>query len=365
MESLRNFFSYLSWMKSPGKQIQTAIVGFGMSGRFFHAPFITNHPGFKLTKVVERQGNFSKDIYPYIEVVKDYKDLLKDHSLELVIIATPNILHFELAREFLTAGKHVVVEKPFTPSSAEADELIALASQTGKKIFVYQNRRWDGDFKTVQQVVYNGFLGEILEFEAHFDRFSPGPRRSAWRNEPLPAGGVLYDLGSHLIDQALVLFGMPQSVFADIRRLREGSKVDDCFDIRLYYQKLKVALKASLFVKEPGPRYILHGTKGSFIKYGTDPQEEMLRQGLMPDSEDWGKEDPEFWGILNAELHGQHFCGTIETEPGNYMGFYDNVLNVLIKGTEQSVRPEEARNVIRIIELAFESHQSKSVVSLT
>ena len=261
--------------------------------------------------------------------------MLKDDSIELVIIATPNILHFELAREFLLTGKHVVVEKPFTPTSAEADELIELAGQTGKKIFVYQNRRWDGDFKTIQQVVYNGYLGEILEFEAHFDRWSPGPRRSAWRNEPLPASGVLYDLGPHLIDQALVLFGLPRAVFADIRSQREGSRVDDYFEILLYYAKLKVTLKASLLVKEPGPRFILNGTKGSFIKYGIDPQEEMLRQRLLPDSAGWGKENPQYWGILNTELHGQQFYGTIETEPGNYMGFYDNVHDVIIKGKEQ------------------------------
>lgn len=352
-------------MKSPGRQIQTAIIGFGLSGQFFHAPFIRNHPGFLLTKVVQRQGNSSEELYHEIKVVRDYKDLLNDEALDLVVIATPNILHFDLAREFLLAGKHVVVEKPFTPTSAEADELISLAGQVERKIFVYHNRRWDGDFKTIQQVVYNGYLGEILEFESHFDRWSPGPRRSAWRNEPLPAGGVLYDLGPHLIDQALVLFGLPQAVFADIRSQRAESKVDDYFDIHLYYQKLKVALKASLLVKEPGPRYILHGTKGSFIKYGTDPQEELLRLGLMPDSEDWGKEDPEFWGILNAELHGQQFNGTIKTEPGNYIGFYDNVHDVIRKGAEQAVPPEEARNVIRIIELAFQSYHSKSIVPLT
>jgi predicted dehydrogenase len=351
-------------MKSQQRQIQTAIIGFGLSGQFFHAPYITNHPGFRLTKVVERKGNLSKDLYPYVEVVRDFNDLLKDDSIELVIIATPNILHFELAREFLLTGKHVVVEKPFTPTSAEADELIELAGQTGKKIFVYQNRRWDGDFKTIQQVFYNGYLGEILEFEAHFDRWSPGPRRSAWRNEPLPAGGLLYDLGPHLIDQALVLFGLPRAVFADIRSQREGSRVDDYFEILLNYAKLKVTLKASLLVKEPGPRFILNGTKGSYIKYGIDPQEEMLRQGLLPDSAGWGKENPQYWGILNTELHGQQFYGTIETEPGNYMGFYDNVHDVIIKGKEQAVHPEEARNVIRIIELAFESHRSKSIVTL-
>jgi scyllo-inositol 2-dehydrogenase (NADP+) len=351
-------------MENKGHVIQTAIIGFGLSGRIFHAPFISAHPGLKLTKVVERQGNTSGDIYPDIEIVRDYKDLLKDDALELVVIATPNILHFDLVREFILAGKHVIVEKPFTPSSAEADELIRLSEDTGKKIFVYQNRRWDGDFKTIQQVVYQGYLGEILEFEAHFDRFAPGPRRSAWRDEPLPAGGVLYDLGSHLIDQALVLFGLPHSVFADIRSQRNGSQVDDCFEVNLHYERLKVTLKASVFIKEPGPRYILHGTKGSFVKYGIDPQEEMLKQGLIPDSDDWGKEDPDYWGILNAEFHGQQFYGTIESEPGNYMGFYDNVHDVITKGAEQAVRPEEARNVIRIIELAFESQRAKSVISI-
>jgi len=345
--------------------IQTAIIGFGLSGRVFHAPFLHTHPGFKLTKVVERHGNSSKELYPEVEVVRNYKDLLKDKTLELIVIATPNILHFDLAREFLMTGKHVVIEKPFTPSSAEADELIILTEKTGKKIFVFQNRRWDGDFKTVQHVAYQCYLGEILEFEAHFDRFAPGARRSAWRDEPLPGGGVLYDLGSHLIDQALVLFGLPQAVFADIRTQRPHSKVDDCFEVNLYYEKIKVTLKASVFVKEKGPRYILHGTKGSFIKYGIDPQEEMLKQGLMPDTEDWGKEDPDYWGILNADLHGQQFYGTIETEPGNYMGFYDNVHDVLNKGAEQVVWPEEARNVIRIIELAFESHRTKSIVTLS
>jgi len=347
------------------KIINTAIIGFGLSGRFFHTPFLLTHPGFKLTKVVERQGHTSKEINPEVEIVRNYKDLLNDNTLDLVVIATPNILHFDQACDLLKAGKHIVVEKPLTPTSGEAAELIRLAEKTGKKIFVFQNRRWDGDFKTVQHVVCQGYLGEILEYEAHFDRFAPGPRRSAWRDEPLPAGGVLYDLGSHLIDQALVLFGLPRSVFADIRMLRPDSRVDDCFEVNLYYEKLKVTLKASVFVKEKGPRYILHGTKGSFIKYGIDPQEEMLKEGLIPGSEGWGKEDPDYWGVLNAELHGQQFYGTIETEAGNYMDFYDNVYDVITNGAEQEVQPEEARNVIRIIELAFESQRSKSIITIS
>ncbi|HPI84775.1 MAG TPA: Gfo/Idh/MocA family oxidoreductase [Bacteroidales bacterium] len=344
--------------------INTAIVGFGLSGRVFHAPFIHTHPGFRLVTVVERHSSLSKEIYPGVTIAKEYNNVLNDGSIKLVVLATPNIYHLEQARSALEAGKHVVVEKPFTPTSQEADALIGIAEKTGKKIFVYQNRRWDGDFKTIQQVVYNGYLGEILEYEAHFDRYAPGARRSAWRDEPLPAGGVLYDLGSHLVDQALVLFGMPRSVYADIRMQRAESKVDDYFHVHLYYERLKVILKASVFVKEQGPRYSLHGTKGSFIKYGIDPQEEMLKAGAMPGSEDWGKEDPDYWGLLNAEMHGQQFYGNIETEPGNYMAFYDNVFDVITKGAEQAVTPQEARNVIRILELAFESQRAQSLVKI-
>ncbi|MFO7614791.1 MAG: Gfo/Idh/MocA family oxidoreductase [Bacteroidales bacterium] len=341
------------------KIIQTAIVGFGLSGRVFHAPFLHMHTGFNLKKVVERHSDHSREIYPYVEVVRNHLDLLKDKELDLVVIATPNIYHFDLAREFLEAGKHVVVEKPFTTTSDEADELIHIAERAKRKIFVYQNRRWDGDFKTVEQVVYHGYLGELLSYEAHFDRFAPFARRSAWRDQPLPGGGVLYDLGSHLIDQALVLFGMPRAVFADIRKQRAEGGVDDCFDVRLYYDRLTVTLKASVFVKEPGPRYILHGTKGSFIKYGIDPQEEMLKMGEMPGEEEWGKEDQGNWGLLHAEMNGLQYHGNIETEPGNYMDFYNNVRDVLLHSAEMAVHPGEARNVIRIIELAFESQKEE------
>lgn len=345
------------------KIIQTAIVGFGLSGRVFHAPFLNVHPGFRLKKVVERFSDNARAIYPDVEIVRNHLDLLKDPELDLVVITTPNIYHFDLAREFLEAGKHVVVEKPFTTSSAEADELIRISEKSGRKIFVYHNRRWDGDFKTVQQVVYNGHLGQLLNYEAHFDRFAPGPRRSAWRDQPLPGGGVLFDLGSHLIDQALVLFGMPQAVFADIRSQRDDSRIDDYFEVWLMYEELKATLKAGVFVKEPGPKYILHGRKGSFIKYGTDPQEELLKHGHMPEGEDWGSDNPDDWGLLHTEINTQVFYGNIETERGNYMEFYDNVHGVIVRGNSQAITPDEARNVIRIIELAFESKRLGAVVN--
>ncbi len=346
-----------------GRIIKTGIIGFGLSGKVFHAPFIHAHPGFHLKKIVERKGGFSKTIYPEVQIVKDYHELLEDNDLDLIVIAVPNLWHFAMAKDILESGKHVVVEKPFTPTSQEAEELIRISGNTGNKIFVYQNRRWDGDFMTVKKVVKQDLLGELLEYEAHFDRFSPERKRAAWRDEPLPASGVLYDLGPHLVDQALVLFGRPDAVFADIRTQRPGMKVDDYFELKLFYKTLKVTLKSGIFVKEPGPAYVMHGKKGSFVKYGRDPQEEMLKSGMIPGGENWGLEDPSLWGFINSSVGGLHFEGTIETEAGNYMGFYDNVRDVILNNAEMSVKPEEARDVIRIIELAFESHSKKTIIS--
>ena len=342
--------------------INTGIIGFGLSGRVFHAPFIHTHQGFNLIKVVERHKEDSKKVYPYVEVVRNYKDLLTDKDIDLVVVATENTLHFPMVRESLLAGKNVVVEKPFTPVSSEADELIELSEQTGKKIFVYQNRRWDGDFLTIKRVIKEGLLGEVQEYEAHFDRYKPQLIRGKWRDEKKPGGGILYDLGSHLIDQALQLFGKPESLIADIYAQRPGSKVDDYFRLELFYPSTKVILTAGMMVKEPGPRFIIHGTNGSFIKYGIDPQEEALTNGRMPEGEKWGVEVEKNWGFLTTESDDEQVDGRIVTEPGNYMKFYDNVYDVIVNNAEQAVKPGEARDVIRIIETAFESNKYRKTV---
>lgn len=348
-----------------GRGINTAIIGYGLSGRYFHAPFLKINPEFVVTKIVERHSQSATELFPEAEIVDDYSKIVDDPDIELAIITTPNIFHFPMAKDCLLAGKHVVIEKPFVPTTGEADELIALSQQVNRKIFVYQNRRWDGDFKTVQDILNQKLLGNLLEYEAHFDRFSPERKRAAWRDEPLPASGVLYDLGSHLIDQTLVLFGKPEAVFADIRAQRTGSKVDDYFHLHLYYPGHKAILKAGVFVKEPGPRYILHGDKGSFVKKGIDPQEELLRKGHLPVGEHWGKEYPENHGILNIISGEKDSRETVETEAGHYAGFYKNVGDVLRRGAEQAVSPEEARTVIRVIELAFESATTKSIIPFT
>jgi len=345
------------------KKIGTGIIGYGLSGKVFHAPFIFKHPGFELKSVVERKTGASLEKYPSIRLVMDYRELLADNELELIVVGTPNILHFQMVEEILESGKHVVVEKPFTPTSVQADELIKISEKFDRKIFVFHNRRWDGDFLTIKKILDQELLGDVLEFEAHFDRFTPELDSTQWRDRPGPGSGILFDLGPHLIDQAIQLFGYPGALSADIKSQREKSLVDDYFEIDLYYDHMKATLKAGMFVKEPGPRYTIHGTRGSFIKYGIDPQEDMLKTGKMPEGANWGKEDPAFWGYLNTTTAEGPFAGTVETEPGNYHGFYDNVYDVLVNGAGQMVKPEEARNVIRIIELAFESAELGEIVN--
>ncbi len=256
------------------RDMKVGLIGYGMAGQVFHAPVITAVPHLQLSKVVERRGDTSRQRYPWVEVVRDAAALFEDKDIELVVVATPNASHFDLARQALLAHKHVVVDKPFTITSEQAQQLIELARRQNTLISVFQNRRWDGDFQTVSQIVRQGCLGRLVEYESHFDRFRNyfSPER-AWREEAGLGSGVLFDLGSHLIDQAQVLFGLPQMLTADIRSQRDVGKADDQFELVLHYDNLKVTLKAGLLVREPGPRFALHGTAGSFVKYGVDPLE--------------------------------------------------------------------------------------------
>ncbi|RLD85336.1 MAG: oxidoreductase [Bacteroidetes bacterium] len=340
------------------KQLNTGVIGFGLSGKVFHAPFLHTHPGFNLKKIVERNSTESKNIYPELEVVSDYKNLIKDETLDLIAICTPNTLHFSMVKECLLAGKHVVVEKPFTPTSKEADELIKISEEKERKIFVYHNRRWDGDFLSIKKILKDNLLGDLYEYEVHFDRFTPDLDQN-WRDKNIPGGGILYDLGAHLIDQALNLFGYPDKLNSNIQAQRANSPVDDYFKIELEYPNLKVVLTAGMMVKDLGPRFILKGSKGTFTKYGIDPQEDALKKGLMPNTQNWGEEKKKDWGIIDIIIEDEQGNYQIETLPGNYMGFYDNVYDVIINNEKIMVKPEEARNVIKIIELAFKKNITK------
>jgi scyllo-inositol 2-dehydrogenase (NADP+) len=334
--------------------LNVALVGFGLSGRYLQAPFFIANPNFNLKTVVTVSQN-PQLVYPSVQAAKSLDEVLSDADIDLVSICTPSHTHFDYAKQCLLAGKHVLVEKPFTATAAEAEELISLAKKQGKVLSIFQNRRFDSDFMTVKKVVENQLLGDLVAFEIHFDRHKPILNPKRWKEAVTPANGILYDLGAHIIDQTIVLFGKPNSVVGDTFIQREGSEIDDAFHIRLDYGKLKVILKSSLLVREEGPRYILHGTKGSFVKYGLDVQEDHLKAGLMPRMEGFGVESSEKWGILNTEINGQHFRGHIETEVGNWDFLFQNLYEAIAEGKELLVKPEEVLEQIKIIEIVSAS----------
>lgn len=345
-------------------KISVGLSSFGMSGMVFHAPFLASNPGFHLRKILERTAKGSNLVYPEVMVVNRYDDLINDPDLELIVVNTPDHTHYDLTRKALLAGKHVIVEKPFTITTAEGTELIEMAEERGLVLTVFQNRRWDGDFLTVSKVIKDGLVGRLVEYESHFDRFKKSIQSDSWKEDASQGTGNIYNLGSHMIDQVLILFGMPDGIYADLEIRRDKSLVSDYYDIHLYYHHFKAILKSSYLVREPGPRYFLHGTMGSFVKYGIDPQEELLQRGEIPVGEDWGSEDEQNWGILNTEIKGEPVRHKIETIRGNYHAFYDNVYHAIREGKELAVKPQEALDVIRIIEAAIQSNKGKKVVSL-
>ena len=269
--------------------IHVGLVGYGMSGSVFHAPLIEYIPGLTLKTVVSSDPAKVQRAFPTISVVPTLDDLLIDKDISLVVIATPNQTHYPLAKQALAAGRHVVVDKPFVVSSQQADELIALAQTHHVLLSVYQNRRWDNDFLTLRHLLETHVLGDISTYEAHYDRYRPVVR-NRWREEAGPGTGVLYDLGAHLIDQALVLFGMPATVWADIRAQRVSAKTDDYFHLVLGYPECAVILHSGSLVRESGPHFQVHGSKGSYLKYGLDPQEDALKVGQLPNDSMWGLE---------------------------------------------------------------------------
>lgn len=335
--------------------IQVGLVGFGNSAKNFHAPLINALDTFHLKKIVRKSDTPLPDSFSNVELESDLKSLLKDESIDLIIITTPNHLHFEQARESLSANKHVVVEKPFTVTREEAEKLIRLADSQNRTLTVYQNRRWDGDFLTLKDILEKKLVGEVVEFESTFNRFRNYFKENAWKEKNLPGSGILYDLSSHLIDQSLQLFGEPDMLYADIRAQREGD-ADDYFEIDLYYPSIKVKLKAGMLVPEDTPRFVLRGKNGSFVKYGLDPQEAALSAGKSITDEDWGKEPEENRGTLYTWDGSGIQTQKLESIPGNYSNFYSKLAEAIVEGKEPPVQPEEAKNVIRLIELAQKSN---------
>ena len=344
--------------------VKTALLSFGMSGRVFHAPFIALHPGLELYGAWERTKSESIKYYPEIRIFRSLEELLADETIELVIVNTPTNTHFEYAKKALEAGKHVVVEKAFTTTAAEAIALRDLAAKMNRKISVFQNRRWDSDFKTVKKVIDEQWLGSITEAEFHFDRYKEELSPKMHKELPGPGAGILKDLGPHIIDQALFLFGMPEAVFADLRITRPVSQVDDYFELLLYYSQLRVRLKGGYLVREALPSYIVHGHKGSFIKSRADIQEERLVANEKPGSEDWGREPEKEGGLLHTEKDGEVIRKTIPSEQGNYYAYYDGVYRALRAGAEMPVTVTDGIHVMQVIEAAVRSSHEQRVIHL-
>jgi predicted dehydrogenase len=350
------------------KKINVGLIGFGLSGCVFQAPIIASIPEFNLLKIYTTNPvgiRKIKELYPGTSIATDVGEIMKDESIQLVIVASPNTSHFSTAKEAIISEKHVIVEKPFTVTSKEADNLITLSKKYGRILSAYQNRRWDSDFKTVKKVVGSGLLGNLVECEIHYNRFRNCVKENAWREECTPGSGVLYDLGSHLVDQALVLFGIPDNVYADLRIQRPEGKVDDSFEMTMSYKGLKVTLKAGMLIRGELPRYMLFGDKGSFIKYGTDVQEEDLKAGFTPSiKQPWGKESEEIYGTMNTTINGVNIAGKVESEIGDYRDYYNNIYRAIKHNEDIAVSAVDARNVIRLLELANESSKSKRTIEV-
>ena len=343
--------------------ISVGLVGFGFAGRVFHAPIISAVAGLKLRAILQRSSNEAALCYPEAQIVKSMDELLAIDEIKLIVIATPNVSHYPLARECLLAGRDVVVDKPFTTTYSEAAELVNLARQHGRLLTVYQNLRSNGDFRTIRRLVESGTLGRIVLYEAHFDRYRLQVHPDAWRERAEPGSGVFFDLGVHLIDQAMVLWGLPEAITADIRIERDGAVVDDAFDVTMQYPGNRVLLRASMTALAPDIRYIVRGERGAFVKFGIDPQEEALKRGEIPHDETWGREAREKWGMLYTPDGKSIRTETIPTIPGDYRLFYANVRDAILGDAPIDVTHEQMLNVVDALESARESSHRRCTVA--
>jgi scyllo-inositol 2-dehydrogenase (NADP+) len=344
------------------QKINTALLSYGMSGKVFHAPFLSVHGGFRLMGAWERSKQLITQTYPGTRSYPSLESVLDDAEVELIIVNTPTYTHFDLARKALLASKHVVVEKAFTITVAEAEALKAIADQKKLKLSVFQNRRWDSDFKTVQQVLAEGLLGDIVEATLCFDRYNAALSPKGHKENPGPGAGIVYDLAPHLIDQALVLFGMPRAVYADFMITRSSSQVEDYFEMLLFYNQWRVRLKSGYFVREPVPAYQMHGKRGSFLKSRADVQEASLQRGVKPDVQGYGIEPEHEQGLLHTERGGAIVRERIPTLPGNYWAYYEGLYKAITENMPVPVSAADGIRVMKIIEAGYLSHQENCVV---
>jgi len=345
-------------MNQAGK-IRVGLIGFGMGGRVFHGPLVSSVEGLELAAVLERSTNRAEERYPGIKTYRSLEEMLADSSLGLIVVTTPNTTHFPLAKQILEAGKSVVVDKPLAHTSAEIAELIKLAARKNLLLAPFHNRRWDSDFLTIQKLLHEGSLGRLVYLESRFDRWRPNlPTDRLWKEDPV-GGGTLLDLGTHLGDQVLHLFGKPEAVGAEVLREREGAGANDSFTTRLRYPGLIVTIAANSLSLPPGPRYHLRGTKGNYWKLGLDPQEAALTQLTRIDDPAWGHEPESAWGTLHVDIGGGTVTRPVPALPGDYRLYYAGVRDALLSKGPVPVAALDAWRVVRVLEWAAESSEKR------
>jgi scyllo-inositol 2-dehydrogenase (NADP+) len=360
------------------REVGVGVIGFGLGGRVFHAPFVSAVPGLRLVSIMQRKGDEAAKAYPGVKIERSFTDTLADKSVEVVVVSTPNETHFVLAKHALEAGKHVVIDKPFAATSVEAQELCQLARSNGLLAIPFQNRRWDGDFQTVRKLLQEGAIGRLVTFESHFDRFRPIPRENTWKEAGNPANGMLFDLGPHLVDQVLALFGAPAAITASVRADRDETAIEDAFDITLHYpgkngKGLLAHCRTSYLACDNAPRFLLHGTKGGFKKHGLDPQEPTLVGGakvpMLGSKEVWLQEKESAWGKVTVAPKPADPTMLVEhqvkTELGDYRGFYANVRDAVLGTAPLAVTPEDGYRVTKLLEMARESSAKGCTLKVT
>jgi predicted dehydrogenase len=361
--------------------LRTAVLGYGLAGRVFHCPFLSAVPGLELTAIVQRHGDEASRAYPAATILRSPEEAFADPNIDLIVVATPNETHTELATAALRAGKHVVVDKPLAPTSAEARTLINLATEQGRVLAPFHNRRYDGDFLTLKKLLAAETLGRPVSITSRFDRFRPLPRPNAWKETNGLKNGILFDLGPHLVDQALALFGVPDRITASDREERDVTAIDDAFHLTLHYENhagsgraLLYHCAATFLAADPSPRYAAHGTNGSYIKYGVDQQEPTLIKALatvppLGSPEPWFNDPETLYGTLTTctkptepvELDAKK----LPTEAGDYRLFYANVRDAISGAAPLAIPAEDAFRTLRLLELAVQSSNERRTLDVS
>lgn len=357
--------------------IRTAVLGFGLAGKVFHCPFVSAVPGLELSAIVQRRGDEASAAYPSARILRSVEEAFADPDIDLIVVGTPNTTHYDLALAALRSGKHVVVDKPFAATSEQVRHLIETAAERNLVLAPFHNRRFDGDFLTLRKLRADLALGRVVTLESRFDRYRPKQRPNTWKESPSPVNGMLFDLGPHLVDQAIALFGPPTAITASVRSDRDRSEIEDAFAITLDFgggdiPYVRYVCAATMIAAENGPRFTVHGTHGSYVKHGLDPQEPALLSGakvpVMGSDTPWLPEPESAWGTLttcpNLDDPATLNRGRLPTIPGDYRLFYASVRDAIQGVAPLAIPAEDAYRVIRLLELARLSSERRMTIEV-